>query len=151
MNVLEERKFESFTRFSTLRFSLPDPDFWQSILECVFSLGFGRFVLEKWQLSHGFAVDGAYSLGFGTVVSEKWRLSQGSAVEKPYSWDFGTFQSEHWPLSHGFAVGGACSLGFGTVKATILVTVVILAACFAVCAWSRYISRTPCTGLVWIN
>ena len=103
-------------------------------------------MLEKWQLSHGFAVDGAYSLGFGTVVSEKWRLSQGSAVEKPYSWDFGTFQSEHWPLSHGFAVGGACSLGFGTVKATILVTVVILAACFAVCAWSRYISRTPCTG-----
>ena len=82
--MLEERKFESFTRFSTLRFSLPDPDFWQSILECVFSLGFGRFVLEKWQLSHGFAVDGAYSLGFGTVVSEKWRLSQGSAVEKPY-------------------------------------------------------------------
>ena len=57
LNVLEERKFESFTRFSTLRFSLPDPDFWQSILECVFSLGFGRFVLEKWQLSHGFAVD----------------------------------------------------------------------------------------------
>ena len=51
------KKFESFTRFSTLRFSLPDPDFWQSILECVFSLGFGRFVLEKWQLSHGFAVD----------------------------------------------------------------------------------------------
>ena len=98
-----------------------------------------------------FAVDGAYSLGFGTVVSEKWRLSQVSAVEKPYSWDFGTFQSEHWPLSHGFAVGGACSLGFGTVKATILVTVFILAACFAVCAWSRYISRTPCTGLVWIN
>ena len=33
LNVLEERKFESFTRFSTLRFSLPDPDFWQSILE----------------------------------------------------------------------------------------------------------------------
>ena len=117
----------------------------------MFSLGFGRFVLEKWQLSHGFAVDGAYSLGFGTVVSEKWRLSQGSALEKPYSWDFDTFQSEHWSLSHGFAVGGACSLGFGTVQATILVTVVTLAACFAVCAWSRYISRTPCTGLVWIN
>ena len=48
-------------------------------------------------------------------------------------------------------VGGACSLGFGAVEATILVTVVILAACFAVCPWSRYISRTPCTGLVWIN
>ena len=140
LNVLEERKFESFTSFQ--RYDFPFP---------CFSLGFGRFVLEKWQLSHGFAVDGAYSLGFGTVVSEKWRLSQGSAVEKPYSWDFGTFQSEHWPLSHGFAVGGACSLGFGTVKATILVTVVILAACFAVCAWSRHISRTPCTGLVWIN
>ena len=27
--------------------------------------------LEKWQLSHGFAVDGAYFLGFSTVLSEK--------------------------------------------------------------------------------
>ena len=26
---------------------------------------------EKWQLSHGFAVDGAYVLGFSTVLSEK--------------------------------------------------------------------------------
>ena len=27
--------------------------------------------LEKWQLSHGFAVDGAYFLGFSTFLSEK--------------------------------------------------------------------------------
>ena len=30
------------------------------------------FLLEKWQLPHGFAVEGAYSLGFDTFVSEKW-------------------------------------------------------------------------------
>ena len=132
------------------RYDFPDPDFWQSILECVFSLGFGRFVLEKWQLSHGFAVDGAYSLGFGTVVSEKWRLSQGSAVEKPYSGIL-AHSSPNIGHCHTVLLWAEHVRLVLAVKATILVTVVILAACFAVCAWSRYISRTPCTGLVWIN
>ena len=36
--------------------------------------------LEKWQLSHGFAVDGAYFLGFSTFLSEKMQLSHGFAV-----------------------------------------------------------------------
>ena len=36
--------------------------------------------LEKWQLSHGFAVYGAYFLVFSTFLSKKMQLSHGFAV-----------------------------------------------------------------------
>ena len=58
--------------------------------------------LEKWQLSHGFAVDGAYCLGFSTFLSEKCNCHTVSL----------------W--------GRAYSLGFGTLEAGILATVVLL-------------------------
>ena len=58
--------------------------------------------LEKWQLSHGFAVDGAYFLGFSTFLSEKCNCHTVSL----------------W--------GRAYSLGFGTLEAGILATVVLL-------------------------
>ena len=58
--------------------------------------------LEKWQLSHGLAVDGAYFLGFSTFLSEK---CNGHTVSL-------------W--------GRAYSLGFGTLEAGILATVVLL-------------------------
>ena len=58
--------------------------------------------LEKWQLSHGFAVGGAYFLGFSTFLSEKCNCHTVSL----------------W--------GRAYSLGFGTLEAGILATVVLL-------------------------
>ena len=58
--------------------------------------------LEKWQLSHGFAVDGAYFLGFSRFLSEKCNCHTVSL----------------W--------GRAYSLGFGTLEAGILATVVLL-------------------------
>ena len=58
--------------------------------------------LAKWQLSHGFAVDGAYCLGFSTFLSEKCNCHTVSL----------------W--------GRAYSLGFGTLEAGILATVVLL-------------------------
>ena len=58
--------------------------------------------LEKWQLSHGFAVDGAYFLGFSTFLSEKCNCHTVSL----------------W--------GSIYSLGFGTLEAGILATVVLL-------------------------
>ena len=69
--------------------------------------------LEKWQLSHGFAVDGAYFLGFSTFLSPKCNCHTVSLWGKAYS------------------------LGFGTLEAGILATVVLLpialsANCFSV-------------------
>ena len=45
---------------------------------------------------------------------------------------------EFWHIPVRTLLTVTCSLGFGTVKATILVTVVILAACFAVCVEQVY-------------
>ena len=63
--------------------------------------------LEKWQLSHGFAVDGAYFLGFSTFLSEKCNCYTVSLWGKAYS------------------------LGFGTLEAGILATVVLLSIGFS--------------------
>ena len=41
--------------------------FWQCILECVFSLGFGRIACQKWQLSQGSVWEGAFPCVFGAV------------------------------------------------------------------------------------
>ena len=65
-----------------------------------------------------------------SAVSEIWRLLQGSAVEAMFrNFLAHSIPNIFWPLDTVFAGDGACSLGFGTVKAAILVTVVILAAC----------------------
>ena len=37
------------------------------ILECVFSLGFGRIACQKWQLSQGSVWEGAFPCVFGAV------------------------------------------------------------------------------------
>ena len=42
--------------------------------------------LEKWQLSHGFAVDGAYFLGFSTFLSEKCNCHTVSLWGSIFSW-----------------------------------------------------------------
>ena len=42
--------------------------------------------LEKWQLSHGFAVDGAYFLGFSTFLSEKCNCHTVSLWGSVFSW-----------------------------------------------------------------
>ena len=44
--------------------------------------------LEKWQLSHGFAVDGAYFLGFSTFLSEKCNCHTVSLWGRAYSLGF---------------------------------------------------------------
>ena len=49
--------------------------------------------LEKWQLSHGFAVDGAYFLGFSTFLSEKCNCHTVSLWGRAYSLGFGTLEA----------------------------------------------------------
>ena len=64
--------------------------FWRCILECVFSLGFGRIACQKWQLSQGSVWEGAFPCVFGAVEArllepgaffvcaiKKWHLSRG--------------------------------------------------------------------------
>ena len=75
--------------------------------------------LEKWQLSHGFAVDGAYFLGFSTFLSEKCNCHTVSL----------------W--------GRAYSLGFGTLEAGILATVVLLPIGLSENCFSEFCTGTP--------
>ena len=62
------------------------------------------WVLEKWQLSHGFAVDEAYFLGFSTVLSEKCNCHTVSLWDRAYSLGFGTLEAgiklSSFPLGH---------------------------------------------------
>ena len=123
---------------------------WQCILEhVVFSLDFGRFVLE-WQLSR-FCCGRSIFLGFW---NSRPKSGDCNKILPSRSHIPGILAHSSPNIGHCHTVGllgGACSLGFGTVKATILVTVVILTRLFRGMCVEQVYSRTPCTGLVWIN
>ena len=54
--------------------------------------------LEKWQLSHGFAVDGAYFLGFSTFLSEKCNCHTVSLWGSIFSRHVGILRQWGWKL-----------------------------------------------------